>query len=43
MNKKRRKELRNIYEYINGVKYVEEITKQPSVSWFDWVGIKSKS
>ena len=43
MNKKRRKELRNIYEYINGVKYVEEIKKQPSVSWFDWVGIKSKS
>ena len=36
MNKKRRKELRNIYEYINGVK-IEGVKKQPPVSWFDWV------
>ena len=32
MNKQRRKELRNIYEYIKGEQYVKEIQKEPSVS-----------
>ena len=42
MNKKRRKELRNIYEYIKGEQYVKEIQKEPSVSWLEYVELKSK-
>ena len=42
MNKKRRKELRNIYEYIKGEQYVKEIQKEPSISWFEYIELKSK-
>ena len=41
MNKKRRKELRNIYEYIKGKEYVEGLKKQPSISWSEWVDLKT--
>ena len=39
LSKKKRKELRNIYEYIKGEEFVKEIKKQPSVSWGEWVDI----
>lgn len=42
MNKKRRKELRNIYEYIKGGEYVKELKKQPIVSSFELVELLSK-
>jgi len=42
ISKKRRKELRNIYEYIKGEQYVKQIQKEPSVSWFEYVEMKSK-
>ena len=43
MNKQRRKkELRNIYEYIKGEQYVKQLQKEPSVSWFEYVELKSK-
>jgi hypothetical protein len=41
ISKKRRKELRNIYEYIKGEQFVKEIQKEPSVSWFEYVEMKS--
>jgi len=41
--KRRKKELRNIYEYIKGSEFVKELEKQTSVSWSEWVDImKSK-
>jgi len=42
ISKKRKKELRNIYEYIKGEQYVKEIQKEPSVSWLEYVELKSK-
>lgn len=39
ISKRRKKELRNIYEYIKGNEFVKEIEKQPSVSWGEWVDI----
>jgi len=43
ISKRRKKELRNIYEYIKGSEFVKELEKQPSVSWSEWVDImKSK-
>ena len=43
ISKKRKKELRNIYEYIKGSEFVKELEKQHSVSWGEWVDImKSK-
>jgi hypothetical protein len=37
ITKKRRKELREIYEEKIGKEYVEELKKQPSVSSWDYV------
>ena len=42
MNKKRRKELRNIYEYIKGREYVEGLKNQPLVSSIELVDLLSK-
>lgn len=43
ISKRRKKELRNIYEYIKGSELVKELEKQTSVSWSEWVDImKSK-
>lgn len=42
MNKKRRKQLRNIYEYIKGREYVEGLKKQPLVSSIELVDLLSK-
>ncbi|MDC0249020.1 hypothetical protein OAK23_02615 [Flavobacteriaceae bacterium] len=43
MDKKRRRELREEYEKIQGERYVKQIQKEPSVSWSEWVDImKSK-
>lgn len=42
MNKKRRKELRNIYEYIKGREYVKELKKQPIVSSIEFVDLMDK-
>lgn len=42
MNKKRRKELRNIYEYIKGREYVKELKKQPIVSSIEFVDLMVK-
>lgn len=39
MNKKRRKELKNIYEYIKGREYVKELKKQPLVSSIELVDL----
>ena len=41
MNKKRRKELRNIYEYIKGKEYVED-AKQPLLSSIELVDLLAK-
>ena len=43
MNNKRRKELRNIYEYIRGKEYVKGLKKQPLLSSIELVDILSKS
>jgi hypothetical protein len=43
MDKKRRKELRNIYEYIKGKEYVENLKKQPLLSPFELVELLSKN
>ena len=42
MNKKRRKELRNIYEYIKGREYVKELKKQPILSSIEFVDLMVK-
>ena len=42
MNKKRRKQLRNIYEYIKGREYVEGLKNQPLVSSIELVELLSK-
>jgi len=42
MDKKRRKELREEYEKKKGEEFVKELEKQPSVSWFEYVELKSK-
>jgi len=42
MNKKRRKELRNIYEYIKWREYVKELKKQPIVSSIEFVDLMVK-
>ena len=42
MNKKRKKELRNIYEYIKGKEYVEELQKQPLLSSIELVDLLAK-
>mgnify|MGYP000852330540 FL=1 len=42
MDKKRRRELREEYEKIQGERYVKQIQKEPSVSWFEYVELKSK-
>jgi len=38
ISKKRRKELRDLYEKIQGEKYVRELERQPMCSSFEWVG-----
>ncbi|MBW8245180.1 hypothetical protein K1F50_20415 [Muricauda oceani] len=40
ISKKRKKELREEYERINGLRYVRGLKKEPSVSWFEWVGYR---
>jgi hypothetical protein len=40
-SKKRRKELREEYNKIQGKKYVEEIKKYPHISSFEWVEYKT--
>ena len=42
MNKKRRKELRNIYEFIKGKEYVEGLKKQPLLSSIELVDLLSQ-
>lgn len=42
ISKKKKKELRNIYEYIKGVEFVKELENEPPLSWFEWVELKSK-
>jgi hypothetical protein len=42
VNKHRRKELRKEFEKIQGERYLKQIQKEPSVSWFEYVEIKSK-
>jgi len=42
LSKERKKELRRIYEEKIGKEYLEELEKQPSVSWFEYVELKSK-
>ena len=39
MDKKRRRELREEYEKIQGERYVKQIQKEPAVSWGEWVEI----
>lgn len=40
--KKRRKELRDLYDKIQGEKYVIELEKQPICSSFEWVGYMNR-
>ena len=42
MNKQRRKELRKEFEKIQGENYVKQIQKEHSISWFEYVELKSK-
>ena len=42
MDNQRRKEVRKEFEKIQGETYVKQIQKEPSVSWFDYVELKSK-
>ena len=41
-SKKRRKELRELYEKIQREKYVRELEKEPMCSSFEWVGYMNK-
>ena len=41
ISKKRKKELREIYENKIGVEYVKWIKKQPTYTPFEWVELKS--
>jgi hypothetical protein len=41
LSKKRKKELRRIYEEKIGKEYLEELKKQPTYSPFEWVEYKS--
>jgi len=40
LSKIRRKELRKEYEKTRGEKYVTELEKLPTMSWFEWVELK---
>ena len=42
LTKKKRRELRNKFERLEGLKYVKGIKRYPNLSWFEWVGYMMK-